>query len=253
MKYPSINIVFSNKKYLIVNKSAGVLCQPPDMNTWYKKHDYDPPILIKMLQSNAYSNDFPSTEEWRNIQRLDECVTGGVLIALSKEAAKMFSLNLKKGGNKGYRIERKYVAILNDSKQLHMPDEGIITNNGMVSFYKKLSDNLIVLQLITGKKHQIRIQMSQILKQPIINDVKYGSPAVPNMINNIALHSAMIKTKIGLKQQTHLVNIPQESLSLWQKYVRPDGSFIDPILQVLYEDWGDKIRKITQSYLSYNR
>lgn len=63
---------------------------------------------------------------------------------------------------------------------------------------KQLSDilwrNLLGMQLITGRKHQIRCQLSQYLLNPILNDDLYlGRKTHPELNSGIFLHSFAIK------------------------------------------------------------
>ncbi|CAI1582551.1 hypothetical protein SEUBUCD646_0L02280 [Saccharomyces eubayanus] len=246
-----IPIAFENAHYFIVNKPPGILSQPPDSRTWRRTHpDLDStPLLVRF--KTLYSSD-KDVEACRTVHRLDHCVTGGTLIAKTKNASMMFSRFLQKGGNKGYKLRRKYVAIVEHSSHSKEPVSNevgyglkynsLISHEGkQITKFKKVDDRCIVLQLVTGKKHQIRYHVSQILNQPIVNDQKYGSPIkLPRAFHNqIALHSACITTKIGLQTEVHL--IPMEfnnNGELWpRKYVDEEGEFNSLIKKVLLENW----------------
>ncbi|AET39263.1 pseudouridine synthase PUS5 Ecym_4187 [Eremothecium cymbalariae DBVPG len=244
----NLPILFQNKHYIIVNKPNGVLSQSPDLRTWWLHHKYEPPVLMDLLRTQ-----YPDIcqAQWRTVHRLDATVTGGILISCTRTAASKFSKNLALGGNSGYKFTRKYIALVTGSSIDSFPDEGRLMINDMVSDYKRLGDNLVLFQLHTGKKHQIRIQLSKVFQQPIVNDVKYGADAIPNLEDIIGLHSALISTEIGLTRENHLIPIPCDSNArkLWNGYVDANGEFNDLITESLYDfslpSRLDRILKIT--------
>lgn len=229
----SINLVYEAKNYVIANKPPGVFCQPPDRNVWYNAQYKEPPILLELLKSQASTR----AAEWRPVHRLDTNVTGGVLVAKNKNAAAMFSRHLKKGGNHGYKLTRRYVALV-EGNTAELPDTGVISENGRLSKFKKAGLHVLVLQLCTGKKHQIRQQLSQCLKLPILNDLKYGGRQITGAGRQIALHSALIQTQVGVQEQIHLVPVMEKWRNLWSTYVDEEGHFCPQIRRVLTEDWG---------------
>lgn len=154
MRQGLIKVIFEAKNYVIVNKPAGIFCQPPDLNK-SKLCEETAPVLMDMLR-----HQFPDVaSNWRTVHRLDTNVTGGLVIAKDKNSAAMFSRNLRKGGNHGFKLTRKYVAIVGN-KAKDLPEEGVLGGPGMLSWYKKGDPGLLVMQLGTGKKHQLRWQLS---------------------------------------------------------------------------------------------
>ncbi|CAD6637309.1 XXYS1_4_G0040340.mRNA.1.CDS.1 [Saccharomyces cerevisiae] len=246
-----IPIIFENTHYFIVNKPPGIPSQPPDCRTWGRTHpNLDPTPLLERFKAIYYSHR--EVELCRTVHRLDHCVTGGMLIAKTKDASVKFSRFLQKGGNHGYKLQRKYVAIVESSGRFNKPNNYeikygpkynfLISHGGReITKFKEVDENCIVLQLVTGKKHQIRNHVSQILNQPILNDKKYGSTVnFPELFNDqIALHSACIITKIGLQTKTHLIPMEYNNTGqLWsRKYVNEEGEFTLPIKDVLMENW----------------
>lgn len=239
-----ISKIFENAHYLLLNKPFGVFSQPIDSTHTNPFKSY--PILLEELRKQ-YPN---YSKEWRLVHRLDNCVTGGILIAKNKTAASRFSKYLRKGGNYGYPIRRRYIAIV-ETCQANSKDiinTGIISTNGMITKYNFLGKNCVMLELVTGKKHQIRKHLSQQLGRPIINDIKYGAHRNLSMpINEIALHSAMIETRIGTQQHTHIIPIPEPSYdfnkhqnfySPWSDYIsNSKGSLNKHIINSLTSSW----------------
>lgn len=216
--------------------------QPGDLNAWFRHypHRHRPPVVLdQLIQERGSSDKFAS--EWRTVHRLDACVTGGMLIARNKNAAIQFSKNLRKGGYKGFKLTRRYVALVNGKiAEKYLPDEGLISCLGMTSKYKRFDENCMVLELVTGGKRQIRRHMSEAVGTPILNDAKFGGlQIVEANPEQIALHSASIHTMIGLQTRKHLIPmIYNNNGVLWDsKYLHKDGTFIEEIRKVLLEEW----------------
>jgi 23S rRNA pseudouridine1911/1915/1917 synthase len=70
---------------------------------------------------------------------------------------------------------------------------------------------VVLINLITGKKHQIRAQLSS-LHMPIAGDIKYGAPsALPG--GAIALHSTFIRITHPVKKEpVEIYSPPPEAI-----------------------------------------
>jgi 23S rRNA-/tRNA-specific pseudouridylate synthase len=53
--------------------------------------------------------------------------------------------------------------------------------------------NFLAMKIITGRKHQIRCQLSQHLSNPILNDELYSGKKIPTLTNAIFLHAFALK------------------------------------------------------------
>ncbi|SCU81829.1 LADA_0C01310g1_1 [Lachancea dasiensis] len=230
-----VRIIYNCKCYLVVNKPIGVFSQMPDLAKWASNNDGNPPpVLLDLVRTEA-NNKGQSAEEWRTVHRLDTNVTGGVLIAKTKSAAASFSKNLRKGGNAGNKLIRKYIALV-DGETNHIPDQGHLEYDGMKSWFRKIDSGALALQLCTGRKHQIRLQLSKI-GIPIKNDLKYGGAPINGAGRQIGLHSAMIHTQVGLQRRKHLIAINSGQESLWSEYIDDCGNFKPAVERILLEDW----------------
>ena len=76
-------------------------------------------------------------------------------------------------------------------------DSQLAVTNYKVVKQQQLSDilwrNFILMKLVTGRKHQIRCQLSQHLINPIINDELYLGRKVATLPNAIYLHAFALK------------------------------------------------------------
>lgn len=225
--------LFSNKHYLVVNK-------PPGVTTQFSKNP-GPKNLVREVQLQH-----PTA---LTVHRIDKPVTGGFLLPLSKIAAQKFSKNLKKGGNFGYPFNRRYVALIKEKEALveseeveytRKPGESVVESAGYVrsldeehgQMITKFIDvginkkglKLMILELETGKKHQIRKQLSKHFGS-IVNDFDYGSDVAMGSFRQIGLHSAFISTTIGLTKNNHLIPVMDGRYDLWEGFVDKEGNF----------------------------
>ncbi|SCV04695.1 LAMI_0H18338g1_1 [Lachancea mirantina] len=226
---PKAPILFVGKHYVVVNKLPGVFSQCPDLRSWRSHRMNQPPILLDIVRSE---NPDLSTAELRTVHRLDSQVTGGLLLAKTKSAAQNFSKNLREGGNTGFGLVRRYVALV-EGDLTPLPMCGTLRFGGMVTKYAKVLSNCIVLQLETGKKHQIRRQLALGLGHPILNDCKYGARKILSAKRQIALHSGFLQTRVGSHVKTHLIPVPSSHRHLWNDRVDKNGTFNAKILHVL--------------------
>lgn len=242
-----VEVIHSSKHYIVVNKPPFVLSQQPDKKSWYKNHNYSPPIisnlLPKVLESeNAKDIHYKLPVRYYTVQRLDSCVTGGIVLATDKYAAKMFSRNLREGGNAGFPLSRKYVAKvphLTNNERFH---HGLFKLDGAISYLRRVDENHFIVQLITGKKHQVRKLFKEALDKPIYNDYKYGGDMILNKGLQITLHCGYIKTQVGMQLQEHIIPIPEGFRLIWGESIDGNGIFGQNIIDMLRQDWSSEIK-----------
>lgn len=216
-----LKVVYDGMHYMIVYKSAGVLSQPGLASD-------SRPVLMSELRGLL-----SETLDLYSVQRLDACVTGGTVVAKNKRAAMMFSRYLKQGGGSGYGLTRRYLARINAQP---VCDEGTIESPGMVTYYRRVRDDCVVVELKTGKKHQIRKHLALNLNCPIVNDTYYGGSVVKGVNGQIALHSAFVRTRIGKNMQDHLVGIEPPEQTLWKSILTENGKLPNDIVRTLTRD-----------------
>jgi 23S rRNA pseudouridine1911/1915/1917 synthase len=190
---PDIEILYEDNHLLAVNKPAGLLSQEdytgnPDLLNLCKQY------LKKMY--NKPGNVFLGL-----LHRLDKPVSGVMLFAKTSKAASRLSKQIRDRS-----IKKKYLAIVegNPPDQQYLSHHLIKNKDKNVSFvvhkthdkgklaelaFIKLGSvnnvHLLQITLITGRAHQIRVQLSS-EGYPVWGDKKYGSTNQ----GNIALHSA---------------------------------------------------------------
>lgn len=189
---PDIEILYEDNHLLAVNKPPGVLSQEdsagmPDLLNLCKEY------LVK--EYNKKGDAFLGL-----LHRLDRPVSGVMLFAKTSKAASRVSEQIRKR-----TLKKTYLAVVEgDPAKNGMLQDYLVKNpkTNVVSvvssqhksakkaelFYQKLESkndlSLLKITLITGRPHQIRVQLSH-FGYPILNDTKYGS----NSTGSLSLHA----------------------------------------------------------------
>ncbi|MEI6576064.1 MAG: RNA pseudouridine synthase [Bacteroidota bacterium] len=164
------------------------------------------------------------------VHRLDRPVSGAVIFArTSKALARMNAILHDR------KIEKKYWAIVKDSpprnedtlinylKKNEEKNKSFVSNSDLngalrcelryILIGKSDKYSLLEVELMTGRHHQIRAQLSHI-GCPIKGDLKYGYPR-SNPDASISLHSRSIKFLHPVSQVEVYVLAPPPDEALW--------------------------------------
>ena len=175
-----MDIVYKDSDIIVVNKASGVPVQTKSV----MQKDLESEIK-KLLVSEGIKNPYVAV-----INRLDQPVSGLVLFALNKNAAAKLSDDLVKGRiDKFYKAEifgeferkegvledmlykdaKANVSYVTDEKNPHFKE-----SKKAVLEYKEVSPGSLEIKLITGRHHQIRVQLAH-AGHPLLGDTKYGT------------------------------------------------------------------------------
>ena len=175
-----IEIVYKDRDVLVVNKPAGIPVETKNI----RQKDLESEIK-KLLAGEGIDNPYLAV-----INRIDQPVNGLVLFALNKEAAAKLSKDLTDG-----KIEKCYKAEVFgefDKKEGTLEDmlykDGKLNQSFVVGEkdprykhaknailqYKEEEAGKLQIRLITGRHHQIRVQLAN-AGHPILGDTKYGN------------------------------------------------------------------------------
>lgn len=197
-----MNIIHECENYIVIHKPAGLATQTAklgqkDLVSEVKNH------LVKSKQKPYVAV----------INRLDQPVEGLVLIAKNDRAAAFLSKELTEN-----RIEKQYEALVygnpdkesgeltdymlkdaktNTSRVVNKDTNGAKKALLKYETIKKDENSLLSVHLITGRHHQIRLQMSN-MGHPILGDTKYGTEesilrSKELGIKNVALKAVQLK------------------------------------------------------------
>jgi len=195
-----IPILLETKQYLVLNKPHGLNVERlpqgfPSVEEWVEKYQIQAGI------KKPYTGV---------VHRLDRPVGGVLIIAKKKQTLKLLNEQFREG-----QVQKQYLAIV-QGKPPHKKDQLIHwirkdqLNKKAVAFqearkqtvrgvlnYEVLEESeglsLLKIKPLTGKFHQIRVQLSSI-NCPILGDEKYGS-TLPYHTDSIALQAQSIRFK----------------------------------------------------------
>lgn len=224
-----IHVLYEDNHLLVVNKPGGLLVQGDstgdetllDIGKAYIKKKYNKP-----------GNVFLGV-----VHRLDRPVSGVVLMARTSKALERLNKQFRER-----KIYKKYWAIVKrrprneKDKLVHW----LIKNNekNVVSSFDqpvdkalkaelnykvlgKLNDHyLLEVNPITGRPHQIRVQLSSI-GCPIRGDLKYGFRK-PNADANINLHAREIIFDHPVSKEKHKITASLPENEFWEQFLTLD-------------------------------
>ncbi|GAB1405983.1 RNA pseudouridine synthase [Lentimicrobium sp.] len=218
-------ILFEDNHLLIVNKRAGDIVQGD------KTGDEPLPEILKTYLKEKYNK--PGRVFLGVVHRLNRPVSGAVIFARTSKALTRLTKMVK-----AREIHKTYWALLNQQpandggRLVHFLRKNEKENKSYVVKpetsgakeaileYKLLASSktmhLIEIELITGRHHQIRAQMSA-LGTPIRGDVKYGDKR-PNPDGSICLHARSLSFlhPVSGEQITIEATLPQ--INVWQYF-----------------------------------
>ena len=196
-------IIDNNENFIVVNKESGIAVQG---GTKSKKN-----LIDIFSNSKIFKNSKPYS-----VHRLDKDTSGVFIIAKNRETAKLFTslFRLRK-------IHKTYLAICygelkNDKGVL---DQDLVRYEGNKKIIEKSKTNykvidknsnctLLQMNPITGRKHQLRKQLS-LIGHPIYGDFKYTfEKKLKTKNKELMLHSYEIKFIINNQKYTFKALLP---------------------------------------------
>lgn len=216
-------IIHENVHFLLVNKPPGVLSQPGG----YQVGNLS--TLLEQFSPESYG-------DLKIVHRLDTNVTGGMVLAKNKNAARQFHRGFL-NPHSGFGLRRRYIALVNrisGCSAAGIVDKEIggkpaLTKYKLINYELKNRENvqLVLLELVTGRKHQIRNHLST-LGMSCVNDMKYGSQIQFPETRQIGLHSCWLETRIGMQLNKFMIPI-LFGFDIWEGFIEKDGSFVKEI------------------------
>ena len=176
----NLDILFEDNHVIVCYKEKGILSQAdgsnaPDMLTIIKEY------LVKKYNK-------PGDAYLGLVHRLDRNTSGVMVFAKTSKGARRLAEDMQNGG-----FKKTYLAVcegtFNSFDEVKLVDKlekneklnkSFISPNGKESIliYRPIKEHngktLVEIELLTGRHHQIRVQMSNI-GHPLYGDKKYGS------------------------------------------------------------------------------
>lgn len=221
-----LEILFCDNHLLAIAKPAGLLTQPVPKR--------DEPSLEKQAKEWV-KNEFnkPAAVFLHAVHRIDKPVSGVVLFARTGKALSRLNKSIREK-----EPSKEYLAIVSGRS---VPERGNLVNHLIhgshkaklvkaqspgakksVLEYRKLKQekefSLLQINLITGRYHQIRIQLSA-AGFPIVGDTRYGSPKkLPGNIIALHHHSLSIRHPVRKEKITFTAPVPRHAS--WSQFPR---------------------------------
>ena len=202
---PKINIIYEDNHLLVVEKIVNVPVQKDNSN------DMD---MISILKEYRKRNEGKFGDAYIGlVHRLDRPVGGVMVFAKTSKAASRLSEQVRSNdfkkvyyavveGNisdKGH-FEAYMAKDEKDNKSyITSKDKGKIAILDYEVIDRKDNLNLVKIDLVTGRSHQIRVQFSS-RDYPLVGDMKYNKKAKPG--TNIALFAKSISFKHPTLKET---------------------------------------------------
>ena len=192
------NILFENEHYFVLNKPYNLAVQS---GTKTGKNIFD-------ILKNYSETEYPAPHL---VHRLDAETTGILIISKTHKSAKFFSEAFKNQTiNKSYLalvdgvLENKNGTLKNELSYVENNKEKVhlsITNYRVISETRDLS--LLLLNPETGRKHQLRRQLS-FIKHPILGEKKYTNKGLNKSKElHLMLHAYKVEFLINSKKTVH--------------------------------------------------
>ncbi len=180
-----LNVLFEDDYLAVIHKPAGILVSGNHFKT-----------IANALVQNLKRSTLSDATKPQPVHRLDFATTGILLVGKTNDSIR--NLN-KQFENKD--IEKTYIAVTIGN----MTNEGImssdIDNKPSQSKYKVVKTvlskrfsklNLVQLEPLTGRRHQLRIHLSE-LGNPILGDKDYGEEPLILNGKGMYLHAYSLK------------------------------------------------------------
>lgn len=211
----TLNILYEDNHLLVLIKPAGILSQADG------SHHDDIVNLAKAYLKEKYQK--PGNVFCGLVHRLDQPVSGIMVLAKTSKAAGRLSKQFAKD-----TVTKNYHAIVKGKPPLGLYEDYLLKdkmrNTTYVSKHGKLAQlevlsirqnqglSLVKLNLITGRPHQIRVQMAS-RGFPLINDHRYNKKATINQ--DIALFASKLTFDHPTTKQRMIFDAPLPSGYPW--------------------------------------
>ncbi|MBQ4472483.1 MAG: RluA family pseudouridine synthase [Alphaproteobacteria bacterium] len=188
-------VLYKDGAMLILNKPAGLAVQGGSKTT----HHID-----GMLDALRFESD----EKPHLVHRLDKETSGVLVLARSANAAAKLTAAFK-----GRDVHKVYWAIVAgkptpvagkiDAPLTKKTDKVVVDfdhGDRAISVYQTIDNagqkaSWLALSPLTGRTHQLRVHLTDILQTPILGDDKYGKKTLAGIGNGLHLHARAIEIK----------------------------------------------------------
>ncbi len=229
-----MEILYEDNHIIAVNKLAGEIVQGDKTG--------DETLIDKVKRYLKDKHQKPGNVFLGVVHRIDRPARGLVMLAKTGKALARLNEMLRQN-----QIKKTYWAVVTsrppaesgelrhylvrdtEKNKAFAHDKKVADSQLAVLSYKIIAQKkdfyLLEIDLITGRHHQIRAQLSQI-GCPIVGDVKYGY-ALPNPDAGICLHSRQMEFVHPVSKQPVKITAPLPPKSSWPDFISCYNQNID--------------------------
>lgn len=188
------HILHEDRDVIVGNKSPGILTVGA---MWEKENTVHNILNQYIRKGNSRSRACVFV-----VHRLDQATSGALIFAKTEEVQQYLKNNWKSTVKTYYTIVHGHLkkkadtieSYLSEDEDYHVHSskdsgKGVLAQTQYEVIQETASYSLVKVNLLTGKKNQIRVHMAE-LGHPIVGDVKYGKNT---KFKNLALHSASLE------------------------------------------------------------
>ncbi len=220
-----LDILYEDNHLIAVNKRGGDIVQVDDTG--------DEPLDEKVKRYLTKKYNKPNGAFLGVVHRLDRPVSGVILFAKTSKALDRINSMFK-----NREMKKTYLAVVrnrpvpesgnlvhwlvkNPQKNVTTAYDHEVTGSLRSELNYKLIGEvggyyLIEVDPITGRPHQIRVQLST-LKCPIVGDNKYGYPR-GSLRKTISLHAKRLRFIHPVKKEEVVIEAPLPRDGFWEKF-----------------------------------
>ncbi|MFM6954887.1 MAG: RluA family pseudouridine synthase [Sphingobacteriaceae bacterium] len=219
------DILYEDNHLIAVNKRAGDIVQIDDTG--------DEPLDEQVKRYIAAKYNKPNGAFLGVVHRLDRPVSGVILFAKTSKALERINLMFKSRAmkktywavvrNRPQPTEGNLVHWLVKNSQKNVTkahDREVVGSQRAELNYKLIGElngyYLIEVDPITGRPHQIRVQLST-LECPIVGDNKYGYPR-GSLKKSICLHARKLQFIHPVKKEPVSIFAPLPKDGFWERF-----------------------------------
>uniref|UniRef100_K3WIT2 Pseudouridine synthase RsuA/RluA-like domain-containing protein n=1 Tax=Globisporangium ultimum (strain ATCC 200006 / CBS 805.95 / DAOM BR144) TaxID=431595 RepID=K3WIT2_GLOUD len=182
-------VVYKDANFLVLDKPHGLAVQQGTALE-HSLVGYLPALADALSESKrGASNTGPEVELPRLVHRLDKETSGLLVLARHRLAAAKFSALLQSGQVALWEGEITFPVDGKAATTLVQPLQSSSNSKNCSELQQHPRGVWLQLSPVTGRKHQLRVHCAQVLKAPIVGDVKYRGPRA----DRLYLHAQRIE------------------------------------------------------------
>ena len=218
MKKDKLDIIYEDKSIIVVNKPSHLLTISTD-------NEKEKTLFHKVLMYEKRKN---KNNKVFIVHRLDKDTSGLVLFSKDEKLKYKLQNNWDKEAKRGYvaivhgktKDKETLKSYLAETKTLMVYSTDEKNGKLAITEYEKIKENkkftLLKIKIKTGRKNQIRVQLSD-NNNPIIGDKKYGKDKF-DPLRRLCLHANYLEIvhPVTNKKMVFETEIPKEFISFME-------------------------------------